>query len=239
MLEVPAPDGSQYCIDRTEVTNGQYKLFLDANVPTGSQPSFCSWNSNFAPEKAGGCATGALPYDPGPAGKDKSVACVDWCDAYAYCAWAGKRLCGKIGGESNALTDYDDPARSAWYNVCSMGGSMELPYGSSYVAGYCNDGNGSSVLPESSLVHPACEGGFSGIFGMVGNVAEWEDSCSAQSSSGDQCALRGGGFLSFPTSNNGAATCNSSKLGAAPNAQPPKQVRSHRDQDIGFRCCYP
>jgi hypothetical protein len=33
---------------------------------------------------------------------------VDWCDAYAYCAGIGKRLCGKIGGGTLDQGGLDD-----------------------------------------------------------------------------------------------------------------------------------
>src|SRR5688572_19333200 len=43
-------DAGSFCIDTTEVTQGQYFEFLTAKagVTTG-QPSVCSWNTSYAP----------------------------------------------------------------------------------------------------------------------------------------------------------------------------------------------
>lgn len=83
----PAPvDVGTYCVDSTEVTGRQYLEFLAAKAgDTSGQPVDCSWNTTFEP---------AADIDP----NEYPVAFVDWCDALAYCTWAGKRLCGKIGG---------------------------------------------------------------------------------------------------------------------------------------------
>jgi formylglycine-generating enzyme required for sulfatase activity len=61
-----------YWIDRYEVTNAQYKKFIDA---TGRRSPSHFQNRTY------------------PAGKaDHPVTEVTWYDAKAYCAWAGKRL---------------------------------------------------------------------------------------------------------------------------------------------------
>src|SRR5271155_845872 len=87
MVEIPNGTTS-YCIDRLEVTNQAYAEFLadvDAAAPQ-QPPGKCEWNADYAP---------AAAVD---AGADLPVLGVDWCDAYAYCAWANKRLCGAMDG---------------------------------------------------------------------------------------------------------------------------------------------
>ncbi len=84
-----------YCIDATEVTNDEYGKFIVAkNGNTAGQPTACAWNTAYAPSCAQLVKTAKSP-----------VSCIDWCDAYAFCAWAGKRLCGRIGGGPTALAD--------------------------------------------------------------------------------------------------------------------------------------
>src|SRR5436190_6931316 len=105
MTEVAIPMGAPgypgtYCIDRTEVTAKQYADFLATNPSTVFQPNYCTWNNTFAPQASAGtsnCENLLLAYDPANHPLNP-VACVDWCDAYAYCKSVGKRLCGAFGG---------------------------------------------------------------------------------------------------------------------------------------------
>ncbi|MCU0486100.1 MAG: SUMF1/EgtB/PvdO family nonheme iron enzyme, partial [Anaerolineales bacterium] len=64
-----------YWIDEAEVTNAQYRAFVDATgypAPALCKPDDLTYTD---PEKA-----------------DHPVVCVSWDDAQAYCAWAGGRL---------------------------------------------------------------------------------------------------------------------------------------------------
>jgi sulfatase modifying factor 1 len=213
MVLVPGYQGGpSFCIDSTEVTDSQYVAFLSAS-DAGAQPSYCAFNSGFIP------SGGAPPSDDFP------VVFVNWCDAYAYCAWAGKRLCGGIGGGSvrYQASDGSDPTKDQWYAACSQDGMLQYPYGMTSQPGYCD------VPPSGGRVQVGaftlCVGGYPGMFDMVGNVQEWEDSCSDTMGSMDSCVLRGGSFL-----NPNNANC--------PHYQLVIQ-RDFENDDIGFRCCWP
>src|SRR5690348_8422215 len=133
--DVPTP----YCIDSTEVTNADYKAFLDSSPSTAGQPpGICDFNTTFVPETLDGSAE----WPPSAAADAFPVVYIDWCDAYAYCAWAGKRLCGEIGGGPNPINEYALPSRSQWYHACSENGARVYPYGNDYDASICNVMNG-------------------------------------------------------------------------------------------------
>jgi formylglycine-generating enzyme required for sulfatase activity len=203
-----------FCIDSTEVTYAQYAQFIEATkgVPV-TQGATCAWNTTFVPESG-------WPADAAKASFPVNE--VDWCDAYAFCAWAGKRLCGKVGGGPAPV---EDGARvtDEWYLACSMAGTRLYPYGASYGDDTCNgsDHNVRKGVAVGSMTK--CEGGFPGLFDMSGNVTEWEDACSGAAGAADQCFIRGGGFDS-----------SESKMGCPTLVL---EVRSAAHSDVGFRCC--
>src|SRR5262249_50447088 len=113
MKIVPKIGGGSYCIDGTEVTYTQYLVFYHANPVIMGLPVACN-NHVYTP-------SGAWP--PGPTQLNNPVAYVDWCDAVAYCTYAGKHLCGKISGGSNDDPNsdpmvYASATQSEWYNAC-------------------------------------------------------------------------------------------------------------------------
>ena len=185
-----------------------YAQFLAASPSPSGQSSVCSWNQSYEP------ASGW----PGP--PDHPVVSVDWCDAHAYCAWAGKRLCGHISGGSVPFDDTAESSESQWYRACSRGGERVYPYGATQNASACH--GGSFMVPYSVPVgsSPCCEGGYEGLFDMVGNVAEWEDACGGSDVT-PSCRVRGSAALGIP------GDCGQAM------AQPPN-FTSNR---IGFRCC--
>lgn len=212
MVEVPAPAGGQsYCIDSTEVTNAEYQKFLAAKPAMSIQPTYCSFNTTFTPE-GGWPATGKDDYP---------VVYVNWCDAYAFCAWAGKRLCGRIGGGAVAYADYNDASKSQWFNACSAGGTKLYPYGNAFIQGACN---GNAVV-SSVGQWSACVGGYAGIHDMSGNVWEWEDNC--QSGVTGFCRDRGGSAANPASAN---LRCDTGVAAVDRNSSSPF---------IGFRCCWP
>ena len=218
MIDDVAPP---YCIDSTEVTNAEYREFLQANVPlTGQLSPACDGNATYLPQDSAGTSTLwplAPTLDPNP------VASVDWCDAYAFCQWAGKRLCGAIGGGHAAIADHSDANQSQWYHACSKNGTQQYPYGFSYEPLACNGrdlSDGGATVPTGSLA--TCVGGYPGLFDMAGNVEEREDECSDDGG----CLSLGGSYVDYGPST--VDSCGDTSE---------RGTRNSRSGDIGFRCC--
>ncbi len=178
-----------YCIDSTEVSQSQYQAFLDA-ITAGYMPPTpprCDWNPTYSQPTDGWCVT--QPNDP--------VACANWCDAYAFCEWAGKHLCGVVGGGGLPAVDAAvDPSTSAWAKACTANNSHDYSYGSTYEP-VCNvperDGGGldlDATLPVGS--ESMCQGP-PGVYDLVGNASEWIDACDENDAGfNDNCAHLGG-----------------------------------------------
>jgi formylglycine-generating enzyme required for sulfatase activity len=205
-----------YCMDRTEVDNQHYAAFLAGNPNTSGQIAACSGNTSFSP--SGSCEG----FNPGNE-PSKPVTCVDWCDAFAYCQAAGKRLCGAVGGGGVTIADATTANKSEWYHACSEGGKRLYPYGNLYDTDACNglEGNFFGKLNVGQLV--SCQGGYPNLFDLSGNLREWENACG-----GSGCLERGGGYLDSGT----AATGNTLKCTSAVVAG-----RLSVDKLRGFRCC--
>jgi hypothetical protein len=162
----PAPVNIEgmFCIDSTQVTYSQYADFLAAaavNPPT--QLPDCLANESFVP------ATG----QPAPGQNDDyPVAFVDFCDARAYCAWAGKRLCQGLPGNFG-LGAPEDGER---YYACS-GGALGLAYayGSSYSPAVCSTPNGPPA-PVGSM-KSCVSAAYPGLYDLSGNIGFWEEMC--------------------------------------------------------------
>jgi formylglycine-generating enzyme required for sulfatase activity len=204
-----------YCIDSTEVTNRQYAVFLSQrNASTDKQPAVCAWNTDYVPSQDWPVAAGT---DNWPVGF------VDWCDAYAFCQWAGKRMCGKIGGGANSFDDFGKPNQSQWYRACSKNGAFRYPYGQNLDSKACNVVGSGIDHPVNVKELPGCQGGYDGIYDMVGNVEEWEDACTGASGANDTCRSRGLSYH-FGAPDQGCALDDS-------------DTRSGSFPDLGIRCC--
>jgi formylglycine-generating enzyme required for sulfatase activity len=214
---VHARDGAtvSFCIDRTEVTQTAYLAFLVAvggAVPTADQPPACSGNSELTNSPDGSCPDFTT-------GSDLPVWCVDWCDAHAYCTWANKRLCGALAG--GPLGFDDQPLLGEWHFACTGGLMTVYPYGDEPDDRACNITG--EAMKDAVASHPACEGGFPGMFDMQGNVEEWIDACQPASPEA-QCRARGG--HTYGTAN--YWRCD--KQIGAPQLDP-------NGRETGFRCC--
>jgi sulfatase modifying factor 1 len=196
-----------FFVDSTEVTVGQYKAFLDAKgSDVSGQSAVCSWNTSYY--------EGPVVMDPAA----YPMSYVDWCDASAYCGWAGKHLCGRIGGGPIARADIFDPDLSQWFVSCGGGGTHPNENST------CNSTSG-ALAPVGTTA--GCEGYFPGVFDMEGNVAEWVDSCEGSNGATDTCYLMGGGIF-----DNSGSYCTEVY-------EPPRdaETRSSTAVSFGFRCC--
>jgi formylglycine-generating enzyme len=226
MVAVPSLGGTEYCIDATEVTSIQYQEFLFA-APDVEQPERCDENATFEPLAEVQCE-GA--YDP-VARPDHPVSCVDWCDAWAFCEWSGKHLCGRIGGGPLGADDADlnDASASEWYSACSGMGENDYTYGDTYEIETCNAGPDTyeyDVPPEPVGSFADCHGTrapFDRLFDMSGNVGEWIDACEDGVGVAPYCWEASGGSNSRSLS-----SCNASLYVSWDDSWWHK----------GFRCCY-
>ncbi len=198
-----------FCIDSTEVTFGQYREFLAAKgQDVSGQAPECAWNATHVPIVGG--------EDDTPARG------IDWCDALAFCRWAAKDLC-QVG---------------QWNVACSADGTQAYPYGAEHRPTACNtaENDAGGTLPVQAM--PECEGGFGGLFDMLGNVAEWYGGPCIPADAGaladagdagpenDECWVKGGSFASSGPS----IDCSADRRGL---------LRAQATDDIGFRCCAP
>ncbi|XXX74194.1 SUMF1/EgtB/PvdO family nonheme iron enzyme [Sorangium sp. So ce134] len=223
MVIAPVAGGGNYCIDQYEVTKDEYDDFLKASAPLAGLPAECSGNI-YQPSNE-------WPFDEGRV----PVNYIDWCDAYAYCVYRGKHLCGRIGGGESSPAELANAAQNEWYNACSGQGVNEYPYGHAYEARCKVDAPTGefalkSVGPPPIPPVTRCEGSVTDLYHMSGNVAEWENSCDAEGN----CLVRGGSRASAPD----AEDVEEGSLKAARcDARLTAPRRDDTNPNIGFRCC--
>jgi len=216
---VPTPLG--FCIDSTEVTRAEYADFLNSGPSIASQTAVCAFNTSF------------LPTGNWPDTSSLPVVNVNWCDAFAYCAWAGKRLCGARQGGTIPSSSINDPAQDQWFAACTHDGTRAYPYGNAYDASVCNGSDLGLGGPEPVGTQPGCVGGYPGMFDMSGNVWEWRDSCVVSASDGgsakDTCVAAGGAFTFVGSVGDASDQMECRAYGL--------ETRGGNDSDRGFRCC--
>lgn len=129
MVRIPMPGGQDFCIDQRAATQAEFAEFVEAVRPTQKMPTppeghvmakLCAeWIDPVTPaSKYDEFPSCGKYYDP-VSFADKPMRCMDWCAAYAFCAWSGKRLCGNHGAPiaEDLTTDGSELGF-----VCSNGG---------------------------------------------------------------------------------------------------------------------
>jgi formylglycine-generating enzyme required for sulfatase activity len=219
--------------DRYEVTNADYARFLEAI--RAKHPATCHSLETEGKDHTPGSTWWNDPEWNAP---EKPVVGVDWFDAYAYCAWAGKRLPTEAEWEKAARGEdgrrfpwgNTPPGRSREGNFADETAKRTYPDWRAVLAGY-----------EDGFVHTAPVGSFpagASVYGaqdMLGNVWEWVNDIYSESlytekprdtprgpSEGAQRVLRGGSWDSTPNFLRAAARYS--------------KFPTYRSSSFGFRC---
>ena len=223
LLLIDDPSVQCFWMDETEVTVAQYRAWLTDIAGESS----LVWDGSNCAEKPGS----ARPFDPdgntadcvppkelsiAPFDDGQPIRCVDWCEADAFCQWAGKRLC-KVAPSDE------------WQTACTADYTQQLPFDASAEGSPCNYGQTNCSLgcgPRPVKLEKSCRPAPGYPYDLGGNVAEWIDSCSRDANGTTNCKLRGGSYL---TPEAKIRCSNSQAEGVAFGAA--------RDPGVGFRCC--
>jgi len=140
-----------FAIDRREVTNQLYAVFVDAQPPEA--------RAALLPRGWVLDERGLASY---PSTKrDHPVVYVNWEQAAAYAAWAGKRL----------------PTEDEWEAAAAGTKGLAYPWGNTWVDGAANGaGYANGTLPVASFLDRASP---VGCHDMSGNVWEWTSTSEA------------------------------------------------------------
>ena len=160
-----------FAIDRTEVTQGDYARFVTAQIDQRAALLPRGWVLDEAGEVV-------VP----PEDRDLPVCYVNWAQAAAYAAWAGKRL----------------PTEDEWEAAAGGVDGRAYPWGNEFRPGLCHGAESATKpMPVGSFPQApaAC-----GALDMAGNVWEWtstlEDGSNLDGAPEGlvNVAIRGGGF---------------------------------------------
>jgi formylglycine-generating enzyme required for sulfatase activity len=239
LLLIDDPTGGCFWMDAYEVTVKDYQEWLAAlggGTPAWDQTQ-CGWKtpeagapispfdpSTSTPDECAVPMNELDPFDP-----QKPIRCVDWCEADAFCRWAGKRLCFITNDFTFNLTPTGQ--RDEWGLACSAGGTQAYAFNPSTPtacniaqSSICVNDNAAGCGPyeEMNLGLADCRPADGYPMNLAGNVAEWVDLCNTTSTP-PNCRTAGGAY-------------NSSLSEVACTTQLWEPL-NHRDETLGLRCC--
>lgn len=139
---------NSFYIDKFEVTNAQYKRFIDETKREAPKnvvnPDYTIWKNGTYPEE--------LANHP--------VVNVTWYEAKAYCEWAGKRLPTAI--------EWEKATRGPYGNIYPWGNEFFMGYANLYTKGVSYKLQ--QTVPVGSYEKSKS---YYGVYDLVGNVWEW------------------------------------------------------------------